>query len=177
MSKRIALEKYNHKKLEWLNDFLKIGAVFAVFFILFRVIIGFSFVSGDSMAPNLVDGEGVVYLRTVKDYKKGDVICLWVPSGNYYVKRVVAVGGDVVSIRDGQLYVNDELVTDEHAYGETIPEEGAVIYPYTVREGNVFVLGDNREGSMDSRAFGEVNKMQIRGKILFHFGKWYFKKL
>lgn len=177
MAKRIDLEKYNHKKLEWLHDAIRLGVVFAVLFIVFRVIIGFSVVSGDSMSPSLTDEEGVLYLRTVQNYKQGDVVCLWVPAGNYYVKRVIAVGGDVVDIHDGAVYVNGNLIEEAHAYGQTIPEEGAVIYPYTVREENVFVLGDNREVSLDSRAFGEVNKMQIRGKIIYHFGKWYVKKL
>ena len=98
------------------------------------------------------------------------MISIRVPSGEYYVKRVTAVGGDTVDLLDGQVWVNGELLTEDRGHGETIKETGAVIYPYSVREGNVFVLGDNREISMDSRAFGEVNKRQIRGKVLFGFG-------
>ena len=55
--------------------------------------------------------------------------------------------------------------------GETLEESGAVIYPYKVREGNVFVLGDNRMVSMDSRRFGEVNLHQIRGKLLLRISR------
>jgi signal peptidase I len=85
------------------------------------------------------------------------------------VKRVIAVAGDVVDIRGGELYVNDELVENCYGTGETLKQDGAVLYPYTVREGNVFVLGDNRLVSVDSRSFGEVNRIQIRGKIIFCF--------
>jgi signal peptidase I len=74
-------------------------------------------------------------------------------------------------VRDGTVYVNDEPAEDIWAQGRTLRESGAVIYPYRVREGNVFVLGDNRMASMDSRAFGEVNLRQIRGRIFLRIGK------
>jgi signal peptidase I len=177
MGKRVFLRKYNHRKREWLHDALAFITFVVIIFILFRFIIGLSFVSGESMYPTLQDGEAVVYLRTVADYKKGDIISIRVPSGDYYVKRVIAVAGDVVDIRDGCVYVNDELVENLYGTGETLEQDGAVIYPYTVREGNVFVLGDNRPVSVDSRSFGEVNKIQIRGKIILRMGKWYIKRV
>ena len=119
------------------------------------------------MDPTLKDGSLVVYLRTVRNYQPGDVISMRVPSGEYYVKRVIAVGGDVVELADGEILVNGRPADSTWAHGRTFEETGAVIYPYRVREGNVFVLGDNREVSMDSRAFGEVNLRQIKGKLLF----------
>jgi signal peptidase I len=176
MGKKVFLRKYNHRKREWLHDALIFAFAIALFFILFRFIIGLSFVSGESMYPTLQNGEAVVYLRTVNNFKKGDIISIRVPSGDYYVKRVIAVAGDVVNIKDGEVYVNDELVENIYGTGETLEQEGAVIYPYTVRESNVFVLGDNRGVSVDSRSFGEVNKIQIRGKIIIQFGKWYIKR-
>jgi signal peptidase I len=177
MGKKVFLRKYNHRKREWLHDVLAFVFGVAIFFILFRFIIGLSFVSGESMYPTLQDGEAVVYLRPVTDFKKGDIISIRVPSGDYYVKRVIAVAGDVVDIRDGEVYVNDELVENIYGTGETLKQDGAVIYPYTVRKGNVFVLGDNRTVSVDSRSFGEVNKIQIRGKIILRFGKWYIRRV
>jgi signal peptidase I len=176
MAKKVFLKKYNHRKLEWLHDSLAFIVSVVVVFIVFRFIIGFSLVSGDSMYPTLQNGEAVVYLRTVSDYRRGDIISIWVPSGDYYVKRVIAVAGDVVDIRDGELYVNDELVENTYGTGETLKQQGAVIYPYKVREGNVFAVGDNRAVSVDSRSFGEVNKIQIRGKIFLRLGKWYVKR-
>lgn len=165
--RRRILEKYNARKLGWLHDSLRFIVLILALFCLFRFGIGLSLVGGDSMAPSLTDGDLVVYLRMVPEYRPGDVISLRVPSGDYYVKRVAAVGGDTVDLRDGRLLVNGEPAEDIHAAGETREEEGAVIYPYTVRPGNVFVLGDNREVSVDSRAFGEVSLRQIKGKIIF----------
>ncbi|MBR0397542.1 MAG: signal peptidase I [Eubacterium sp.] len=165
------LEKYNAYKLGWLHDSIHFIVLILALFILFRFVIGFSIVGGDSMNPGLTDGTIVLYLRPVRNYRPGDVISMRVPSGDYYVKRVAAIGGDTVALQDGQVLVNGEAVQEPWAEGETREETGAVIYPYYVREGNVFVLGDNRAVSMDSRAFGEVNRRQIKGKILLQIGK------
>lgn len=169
MEDRIILEKYNHKKLGWLHDALKFIGLVVALFIIFRFVIGVSVVDGNSMNPTLTNGEVVIYLRPARNFKTGDIVCVWVPSGHYYVKRIMAVGGDVVDIRGGSLYVNDEEITD-YATGTTISEQGAVIYPYTVSEGDYFVMGDNREVSIDSRTFGEVSSLQIRGRIVASFG-------
>ncbi len=169
MRSRLSLEKYNYKKLGWLHDSIKFVVLFVVLFIIFRYIIGVSVVNGNSMDPTLKDGEWVVYLRTATNYQVGDVVCVWVPSGNYYVKRVVAVGGDTVEIEDGKLVVNGDD-SDKYAVGATDEQESAVFYPYYIGEGNYFVLGDNREVSVDSRTFGEVSSLQVKGRIIFHFG-------
>lgn len=165
------LEKYNAYKLGWLHDSIHFIVLIAVLFVLFRFVIGLSVVGGDSMEPSLRNGDLVVYFRMEREYLPGDVVSMRVPSGDYYVKRVAAVGGDEVDVRNGSIYVNGSLLVDERAQGETLKESGAVIYPYKVRKGNVFVLGDNRMASMDSRAFGEVNLRQIRGKILLRISR------
>lgn len=177
MKKKRILEKYNGMKLGWLHDSILFIVLLVAIFVIFRFIIGISVIGGESMYPGLKDGDIVVYLRTVKEYHPGDVISMRVPSGEYYVKRIAACGGDVVEVDNGSVYVNGELLVDEHSHGSTEKETGAVIYPYKVRDGNVFVLGDNREESMDSRAFGEVNLRQIKGRIIFAAGSDGFRKI
>lgn len=167
--KKRFLERYNGLKLGWLHDSIHFVVLVAAVFALFRFGIGFSVVGGDSMLPTLSDGDMVLYVRIVGEYRPGDVISMRVPSGEYYVKRVVAVGGDVVDLRDGRVYING-FPLEDWTPEETWEENGAVIYPYAVRPGNVFVLGDNRPVSMDSRAFGEVNRRQIKGRILLRIG-------
>ena len=93
------------------------------------------------------------------------------PSGEYYVKRVIAVGGDTVDIRKGKLYVNDEEMDEPYVNGETERKVGGVEFPYTVEDGKVFVMGDNREESMDSRDFGAVIRKQIKGKVWLYIGR------
>lgn len=167
VKRRGILERYNGLKLEWLHDSMWFIVIITIVFVLFRFVIGLSVVGGDSMYPTLQDGQLVLYTRIVREYVPGDVVTMHVPSGEYYVKRVIAAGGDVVDLRQGKVYVNGSDVQDQFGFGQTERATGAVIYPYTVRKGNVFVLGDNREVSMDSRTFGEVSYRQIRGKILY----------
>ena len=173
--KKRILEKYNGKKLMWLHDAKKFLLLVAVIYLIFRFVIGFSAVSGVSMMDTFVDGDIVLYTRINPAIERGDIISVAIPSGEYYVKRVVALGGDVVDIRDGVLYVNGTAETGAYVRGRTYPEEGNFTYPYTVPEGTAFVLGDNREESIDSRFFGPVNLRQIKGVIRVHIGRFFIR--
>lgn len=152
--------------------------LFLVIFLIFRFVIGFSVVKGDSMEPTLHKGEAVVYSRINGDYRCGDVISVRVPSGEYYVKRVIAVEGDTIDIRDGKVYINDMLLDEPYIQGQTMAQDDSIVkYPYRLERDQIFVMGDNREDSMDSRSFGVVGKRQIKGRLLVHIGKFYIKKL
>ena len=165
------LGRFDGLKLGWLRDSLFFITVIAVFIIVFRFVIGLSVVGGDSMYPTLKDGQLVIYNRMAGSYQEGDVVAMRVPSGDFYIKRVAAGGGRTVDIHDGALYIDGEAAADEHANGATEEETGAVIYPYKVRDGNVFVLGDNRAVSKDSRMFGEVNLRQIKGRVVLSISR------
>lgn len=162
------LRKYDGKKEGWFKQFKELILTLVLVIIALNFLIGISFVKGTSMEPTLQDGKMVFYIRTIKEYQRGDVISVRMPSGEYYVKRVVAVAGDEVDIRDGKLYINGEVQEESYIKGETQKEGNKVSYPYLVEEGRVFVLGDNREDSLDSRAFGSVMAEQIKGKLLFY---------
>ena len=137
----------------------------------FRFVIGLSVVGGASMDPTLKDGDLVLYFRMTRSYEEGDVVAMRVPSGDFYIKRIAATGGQTVDVYGGRLHVDGIEVPDDHANGSTEEETGAVIYPYKVRSGNVFVLGDNREVSKDSRMFGEVSLRQIKGKVILKINR------
>ncbi|MDO5444851.1 MAG: signal peptidase I [Eubacteriales bacterium] len=158
--------KYDDRKLEW----LRAGKEFAVFIlaavIIFRFVIGVSLVSGNSMFPTLENGQPVVYNRLSRDYHRGDIISVRMPSGEYLIKRIIAVSGDSVDIHDGKVFINGEEENSGYINGITSPQDGKISYPFTLEEGRIFVMGDNRENSVDSRSIGPLSETQIRGKII-----------
>ena len=142
----------------------------AVIVIALYLLVGTSTISGNSMYPTLHNGDKVLYLRINQEIQRGDVVSIEMEDGSIFVKRVVAVAGDNVNIQRGKVYINGNEPEEETAYGETVAD-GSLEYPLVVEEGHYFVLGDNRELSEDSRAFGTVSKDQIQGRILYYFGK------
>lgn len=174
--KRI-LRKYDAKKRGWLHAVERFFLLLFLCFLFFRFVIGVSIVSGRSMMDTLNNGDVVVFTRIHGQVERGDVVAVSLPSGDHYVKRVVATGGDTVDLRDGVLYVNGEPENDERIKGETLAEEGAFAYPLTVQEGDLFVLGDNREESIDSRFFGSISSFQIEGVLKLRIGKFFIQKV
>lgn len=122
---------------------------------------------GQSMNSTLVSGELVVSIKGAS-FKTGDIVAFYY-NNNILVKRVIANSGDWVDIDlDGNVYVNqqqiDEPYLKEKAFGEP-----TIDFPYQVPDERVFVLGDNRSVSIDSRhtSIGCVTSEQIVGKIVF----------
>jgi len=82
-----------------------------------------------------------------------------------YVKRVIGVAGDTIDIQDGYIYLNGEKLEEAYANGQT--EKRSFELPYTVQEGELFVVGDNRDVSLDSREIGPIKTTQVEGKAFF----------
>lgn len=131
-------------------------------------------VIGVSMEPSLYNGQKILINRlayTLTTPKVGDVV-VFLPNGNenshFYVKRVVAVAGDRVSIQDGRLYVNGTQV--EEAEMDKMAEAGIAANEIVLASDECFVLGDNRNNSEDSRSanIGPVKNKDIVGKAWFH---------
>lgn len=124
-------------------------------------------VYGNSMMPTLQNGE-IIFTVKVSEFEPGDIISFYY-NNKILIKRVIARSGEWVNMdADGNVYVNetllDEPYLDEKAFGNCNIE-----LPYQVPEGRVFVMGDHRSTSVDSRnsAVGCVAQEQIVGKILF----------
>ena len=78
------------------------------------------------------------------------------------IKRVIGMPGETVAIKKGKIYINDKVIDDEYAYGETSDYNKV-----TLRDNEYFILGDNRLISKDSRYFGPIKENEIKGKIVF----------
>lgn len=160
-------KKFQKKhRLKLMGLLAGLGAVAVALLIVFFLIIGVSRVDGDSMLPTLIDGQTLVYFRLDRNFERGDIVGVNMPNGDHYVKRVIGIPGDVVDIRDGEVFLNGELLNEPYIQGRTYPTSNIVAYPIRVTEKKVFVLGDNREHSIDSRAIGLVSTVAIPGKIL-----------
>lgn len=124
-------------------------------------------INGSSMAPTLVNGE-IIFLRQTKKVEPGDMIGFYY-GGRILLKRVIGSGGDQIEIdNEGSVYVNGGMI-DEPYLAEKSPGKCDLEFPCEVPEGMVFVLGDNRAISIDSRirSIGCVEENQIVGKTAF----------
>lgn len=116
------------------------------------------------MFPAVKDGDLVIVFRLQQNYRKNDLITYKV-SGERKVGRYIAQEGDIVTIEStGTLRVNGTVQSGEIMY-PTYPKEG-IDYPYQVPEGHVFILGDYRTQTIDSRDFGPISRDKIEGKLI-----------
>jgi signal peptidase I len=123
-------------------------------------------VSSGSMAPTFNTGDELLVSKlSGSDPERGQVIVFHAPGSDLLVvKRVAALGGDVVAIRDGRLFVNGDRVHEDYLAHGTV--DGSYVGPVDVPPRTVYVLGDNRADSVDSRDFGTLPVDRIVGVVL-----------
>ncbi len=153
-----------------MTDSLK-GAIIAVFFV-FAFVFRILGVDGGSMLPTLNDGDWLAITGATASVERGDIVVVTQPWERNVpiIKRVIAVGGDTVYIdfESSKVYVNGAEI-DEPYINEPTKTKYDVDFPITVDEGKVFLMGDNRNISLDSRSskIGLVDENYILGKALF----------
>ena len=186
------------KRLGFARELAETVRLTLVIFVAVRTLVVNFRVDGDSMLPGLHNGQYLLVnkaiyfhadLNALKNLlpgpdtpeqdiaylfhppERGDIIVLNPPvrSDKPYIKRVIALPGETIAVRDGEVYVNGEPL--EEGY---IAEPPRYTYPfnageYTVPEGNVFVMGDNRNNSSDSHVFGPVPLDRVIGKAFFSY--------
>ena len=146
-----------------LGGLLRAGFVVTLVYGLF---FNLSVVRGSSMTPGIQDGDRILvepWSYLLGPIERGDVIVLRYPLDPEidYIKRVIGLPGDRVTLAQGKVWVNEELL--EEPYVAAI-DPGSVLTT-DVEEGQYFVLGDNRPRSSDSREFGCVPEAYVRGRV------------
>lgn len=125
-------------------------------------------IASQSMQPTLRPGEHVLVekvTRHTREWRRGDLAVFRRPGSDELVaKRIVAVGGDLVAIEDGVLVVDGQPVEEPYADPDAI--DSVYFGPVRVPAGAVFVLGDNRGNSLDSRTFGPITVAELRGRVV-----------
>ena len=154
---------------ELLHD-LSVAVLFCFFLITF-VAQAFR-VQGTSMEPLLRDGDRIVVNKFVYRFQpieRGNVVVFWYPQDPSvsFIKRIVGLPGDLIEIRSGRVFVNDELVPEDYLHEDFRDQSSH--YPDRVQKGHYFVLGDHRSSSNDSRTWGEVPQKYVYGQAVFRF--------
>ena len=165
-----------HEIRVWTRDLLiAIGLALVIIVFLYQPVK----VEGTSMAPLLTDQERIFINKFVYRFEaiqRGDVVVFWYPldRSKSFIKRVVALPGEIIEIRRGVVYVNGQIVAEPY-----VPPRFADVSDYgpaKVPDGSYFVMGDHRISSNDSRVFGPVASQYIYGRAVFaywpvdHFG-------
>lgn len=173
--KRSRSETNGKKRAVWGWVFAIVIAVVAAFLIrafLFEIIM----VDGPSMQPTLHTDERLA-VEKVTRYgglpQRGEIIIVHYPDGTNrnYVKRAIGLPGETVEIKDSTVYIDGQPLSEEYVSPEPYQDMPAVVVP----ENSVFVMGDNRANSMDSRMVGAIPHGQIVGHavaVIFPFDEW-----
>ena len=113
-------------------------------------------------------------LPSIRDPEPGDIIIFKYPGDHKtdYIKRCIAVEGQEVEMKGNDLYVDGVLQDEEFSKYVFGPRPGRQFGPYMVPEGHIFMMGDNRDNSADSRAWGPLDKKLIIGKAMFIYFSW-----
>ena len=148
---------------EWLKTIVyAFIIVLALYFVAWPVTI-----EGDSMKPTFLDGDKVVTSRILTmagKYKTGDIVVFHMIDEygqRDVIKRVIGMEGDTIEIKEGTVYRNGVAILKENTEGEV---------SLTVPKGGIFVLGDNRSHSYDSRDMGIISESELKGKVIL---RWY----
>lgn len=175
------INKKNNPAFKW--AFIIIGAVVVVMLAMFFIktfVISVVTVSGTSMEPAIREGESWLINKTNQNYQKNDIITFYSNEDrkNAVVSRIIAVEGDTVYIdfNSGDIYVNNEMIDEPYVsektktggkYITSLIEDGKYGSgtPIVVEKDHVFVMGDNRNNSRDSREFGPISTSSVFGII------------
>jgi len=147
---------------------IAIGVALAVAGALRQGVVQPYFIPTPSMSPTIHPGDRVLVNKLQYEFARphrGDIVVFPDPAkdGQLLIKRIVAVGGDIIDARKGKLVVNGDPVPERYTKGRPT-EPGPAEFPMMIPQGYVFLMGDNRTDSHDSRWFGPQPVSGLRGR-------------
>ena len=160
------------KILKEIKEYALTVVIALLFTTTFNTFFGLTSVNGESMYPTLNTGNKLIINKVAKmknDINRGDIVVFDTTPDNpkkekvFYVKRVIAKGGDTVKIFNGNVYVNGKKIKEDYADKENFSDE---LDETVISDNCYFVLGDHRDNSYDSRNFGEIEHKQVVGKAV-----------
>lgn len=163
------------KKKSRLREFIEVFAIACVLAFLMKVFVFFpTTVEGASMQPTLCEGDKVIVNKLAKrmdSYDHGDVIV--VKTDNYYVKRIIGLPGDTIEMKNDQLYINNQLQKESYLEKNKKHAKQLMVNltedfgPMKIPNNKIFVMGDNRLVSRDSRnGLGFIDKDDVLGSLV-----------
>lgn len=150
---------------ELLYLLIKIAVIGVLVTALFTFVFGALRCGNNQMQPAICEGDLVLYYRLDKDYKASETLVVKY-NGEYQLQRVIAVAGDTVDLTENGLVINGAYQVETGIYTQTDRYADGVDFPLTVREGEVFVLSDNRTNAIDSRLYGPVPIEDTYGTVM-----------
>ncbi len=166
------------KIIDFVMDILEtVVFVGSTFIVVYLFILTPNQVKGASMEPSFNSGDYILTSRVTykfRDMERGDVVVFNSPKNPdiEYIKRIIGLPGDRILIKGEGVYVNDQVMTENYIAEKTNLWEGGCIQDgveYTVPPGEVFVMGDNRPRSSDSREFCSIPIQSVVGAVFFRY--------
>lgn len=166
------------KIIDFVMDILEtVVFIGSLFIVVYLFILTPNQVKGASMEPTFHTGEYILTSRVtykIRPLERGDVVVFKAPKNPdiEYIKRIIGLPGDKIMIKDGNVFVNDVLITEPYIAARTnLWEQGFVKdgVAFTVPEEELFTMGDNRPRSSDGREFGPIPISSIIGQVFYRY--------
>ncbi|WP_409341554.1 signal peptidase I [Paenibacillus sp. MBLB4367] len=166
-------DKPSKRTAKWRRELRDWGVSLSVAVVSALLIQNFAFAQTEvrnvSMQSTLYEGQRLIEDKITYRFghpNRGDIVIIQGPeSEQRLIKRVIGLPGDVVDMKDGQVYVNGNRLEEPYARGATYSKGLAL--PYAVPDDKLFVMGDNREHSTDSRELGPIALSSVEGRAVF----------